>query len=52
MTLDGGDLAMVIAYHFLEEINPWLLEPGYPALAALAKSSLAWLGVSETMPKA
>lgn len=49
---DGGDLAMVIAYQFIEETNPWLLDPGYPELAALSQRSMDWPGVRETMPKA
>ncbi|MEM8841033.1 MAG: glutathione S-transferase family protein [Pseudomonadota bacterium] len=49
---DGGDLATVIAYHFIEETNPWLLDPDYPELAALAGRAMDWPGVRETMPKA
>ncbi|MEM6488177.1 MAG: glutathione S-transferase family protein [Pseudomonadota bacterium] len=33
---DGGDLAAVCLHDFLAVTNPWLLEPGYPRLVALA----------------
>ncbi|MEM0922792.1 MAG: glutathione S-transferase family protein [Pseudomonadota bacterium] len=47
---DGGDLAMVIAYHFAETAMPFLLEPGYPHLRDMANRAMDWPGVAETMP--
>ena len=49
---DGGDLALVVLHQFAEAAVPWLLEPGYPDLAALSRVGMDWPGVSETMPKA
>ncbi|MEL6475868.1 MAG: glutathione S-transferase family protein [Pseudomonadota bacterium] len=47
---DGGDLAMIIAYHFAEAATPFLLEPGYPHLRDMANRAMDWPGVTETMP--
>lgn len=49
---DAGDLAMVITCQFVAETNPWLLDPGYPRLAALAERAMAWPGIADTLPKA
>ena len=34
-TPNGPEIAAVISYHFVQITNPWVLEPGYPKLAAL-----------------
>ncbi len=49
---DGGDIAAIIAYQFVETTNPWLLEPGYPRLAALAERGMAIDAVAATKPAA
>ncbi len=47
---DGGDIAAIIAYQFVEVTNPWLLEPGYPRLAALAGRGMNVEAIAATMP--
>ncbi|HUS53530.1 MAG TPA: glutathione S-transferase family protein [Thermohalobaculum sp.] len=47
---DGGDIAAIIAYQFVENTNPWLLEPGYPRLAALAERGMGVEAIAATKP--
>lgn len=47
---DGGDIAAIIAYQFVETTNPWLLEPGYPRLAALAERGMEIEAIAATKP--
>ncbi len=47
---DGGDIAAIIAYQFVEVTNPWLLEPGYPRLAALAGRGMNIEAIAATKP--
>ena len=47
---DGGDVAAIIAYQFVETTNPWLLEPGYPRLAALAQRGMKIDAIASTKP--
>ena len=49
---DGGDIAAIIAYQFVEITNPWLLEPGYPRLAALAGRGMEVEAIAATKPGA
>jgi glutathione S-transferase len=49
---DGSDIAAVCAVQFVEATNPWLLEPGYPRLAALVGRAMAIPAVAETVPAA
>ena len=49
---DGGDIAAIIAYQFVEATNPWLLEPGYPRLAALAGRGMEIDAIAATKPVA
>jgi glutathione S-transferase len=49
---DGGDLAALIVYQFVETTNPWLLEPGYPRLAALATRGMEIEAIAATKPTA
>jgi glutathione S-transferase len=49
---DGGDIAAIIAYQFVETTNPWLLEPGYPRLAALAARGMEIDAIAATKPAA
>ena len=49
---DGGDVAAIIAYQFVEATNPWLLEPGYPRLAALVERGMRIDAVAATKPEA
>ncbi len=49
---DGGDIAAIIAYQFVETTNPWLLEPGYPRLAALAGRGMGLEPIAATKPVA
>ena len=49
---DGGDIAAIIAYQFVETTNPWLLEPGYPRLAALAERGMEVGAIAATKPEA
>lgn len=49
---DGGDVAAIIAYQFVEATNPWLLEPGYPRLKALAERGMQIEAVAATKPTA
>lgn len=48
---DASDVAAVIAQQFIEATNPWLLEPGYPKLAALTERAMALPAFSETVPE-
>ncbi len=48
---DGGDIGAVIAYQFVEATNPWLLEPGYPRLKALAERGMAIDVIAATKPQ-
>ncbi len=50
--MDGGDIAAAVAYHFAEFSNPWLLEPGYPRLAALAERAMGIDAYARTKPEA
>ncbi|MDT8344702.1 MAG: glutathione S-transferase family protein [Thermohalobaculum sp.] len=47
---DGSDIAVVCAYQFAEATNPWLLDAGYPRLAALAERAMAIEAVAATKP--
>ena len=47
---DGGDIAAIIALQFVETTNPWLLEPGYPRLAALAERGMEIEAIAATRP--
>jgi glutathione S-transferase len=47
---DGGDIAAIITYQFVETTNPWLLEPGYPRLAALAERGMEIEAIAATKP--
>ena len=47
---DGGDIAAICAYQFVEATNPWLLEPGYPRLRALVERGMALDVVAATKP--
>lgn len=49
---DGGDAAAIIAYQFVEATNPWLLEPGYPRLQALAERGMGIEAIAATKPAA
>lgn len=49
---DGGDIAAICAYQFVEVTNPWLLEPGYPRLKALAERGMKIGAVAATKPAA
>ena len=49
---DGGDIAAIIAYQFVEATNPWLLKPGYPRLAALAGRGMGVEAIAATKPAA
>ena len=49
---DGGDIAAIIAYQFVEATNPWLLEPGYPRLAALVERGMEIEAIAATKPAA
>jgi len=48
---DGSDIAAAIVYQFVEATNPWLLEPGYPRLAALAERAADIPGFAATDPR-
>jgi glutathione S-transferase len=47
---DAGDVAAVVGYQFIEAMNPWVLEPGYPRLAALVDRAMRLPAVAETKP--
>ncbi len=48
---DAGDIAAAIAYQMVEITNPWVLEPGYPQLAAFTARSMAEIpAFAETKP--
>jgi len=47
---DGSDIATVCAYQFVEATNPWLLDPGFPRLAALAGRAMEIDAVVQTRP--
>jgi glutathione S-transferase len=47
---DGGDIAAIIAYQFVEATNPWLLEPGYPRLSALVERGMDVEAIAATKP--
>jgi glutathione S-transferase len=49
-TPDAGDIAAAIAFQFVEASNPWVLEPGYPRLAAFAARAMEIPGFAETKP--
>lgn len=49
---NGADIAAVCAYDFIAEMNPWLLEPGYPRLGALAARARRLDAFASTMPVA
>ena len=48
--LDGPDIAAAIAYQFVEVTNPWVLDPGYPALAALTERAMQIPPFASTKP--
>ncbi|MEM6848462.1 MAG: glutathione S-transferase family protein [Pseudomonadota bacterium] len=48
---DGSDIATVCAYQMAEVTNPFLLEPGYPKLAALAERAMALAPFADTKPQ-
>lgn len=48
---DGGDIAFAIAVDFILVTNPWLLEPGYPHLAALATRADAIPEIAASRPQ-
>lgn len=50
--IDGGDIAAAVAYQFAEFTNSWLLEPGYPRLAALAERAMGIEAFASTKPQA
>lgn len=47
---DAGDVSAVIAYQFVEATNPWVLEPGYPRLAAFVARAMELPEVSASKP--
>ena len=47
---DAGDVSAVVGYQFIEAMNPWVLEPGYPRLAALVERAMRLPAVAETKP--
>jgi len=47
---DGGDIAAIIAYQFIEVMNPWILEPGYPRLKALVDRGMEIEAIASTVP--
>ena len=47
---DAGDIAAVIAFQFIEVTNPWVLEPGYPALQAFVERAMEIPAIAETKP--
>ena len=48
---DAGDVAAVIAYQFVEVTNPWVLEPGFPGLAAFVERAMAEIpAIADTKP--
>ncbi|HSF94788.1 MAG TPA: glutathione S-transferase family protein [Thermohalobaculum sp.] len=49
---DGGDIAAICVYQFVEVMNPWLLEPGYPRLKALADRGMEIEAIAATKPVA
>jgi len=49
-SIDGSDIATVCAYQFVEVMNPWLLEPGYPRLKAFAERAMALAPIAATKP--
>ncbi|MGF1553460.1 MAG: glutathione S-transferase family protein [Paracoccaceae bacterium] len=49
---DGGDVAAVCLHDFVAATNPWLLEPGYPKLAALVERANGLAPFAGTRPEA
>lgn len=49
---DGGDIAAVCTFQFVEATNPWLLEPGYPRLKALTGRGMEIEAIAKTKPPA
>ena len=49
---DGGDIAAIIAYQFVEATNPWLQEQGYPRQAELAGRGMEIDASAATKPVA
>lgn len=47
---DAGDVSAVVAYQFVEATNPFVLEPGYARIAALAERAMQLPAVAETKP--
>ena len=47
---NGADIAIVCAFQFVEATNPWLLDPGFPRLAALAVRAMAIEPFAATKP--
>ncbi|MFK7943653.1 MAG: glutathione S-transferase family protein [Paracoccaceae bacterium] len=48
--LDGPQIAAAISYQFVELTNPWVLDPGYPGLAALTERAMTIPAFAETKP--
>ncbi len=47
----AGDIGFVVAHDFIKASNPYMLEPGYPKLAALAERANALPEFGESQPK-
>jgi glutathione S-transferase len=47
---DGSDVTAICTLHFAEATNPWLLDPGYPRLVALADRAMSIPAFAETRP--
>lgn len=48
---DAGDVAAIVAFQFVEAANPWLLEPGYPRLAALVERAMQNPAIAASKPE-
>jgi glutathione S-transferase len=48
---DAGDVSAAVAYQFVEAMNPWVLEPGYPRLLALVERAMQLPAFAETKPR-
>lgn len=48
--IDGPRIAAAIAYQFVEVTNPWVLEPGYPHLAAMVERAMEIPAFAATKP--
>lgn len=47
----GGDVCFVVTYDFIRATNPYMLEAGYPKLAALSERANALPEFRESMPQ-